>query len=271
MSAAADTAFDAHTAVEPHVSGCLRATMAPELRGFRGAMGGYVAALALRAMATVVDADRPPRSLHAQLLAAVRPGDLDIYPLLERSGSSMSVASLRVEQEGRRVVAALAAFGRPTPSLAHTGLAMPDVPGPDECAPIADKPVAEAEAGLLVEHRPAAPPLPLTGGGQARLLVWMRLVEERPVDALLATMLADAGPPALFGRLSEFVAMPSTDITLQFADLAAAVVSPWVLADLRTTHAADGYATEDGELWTPDARLVLQVRQLRRVLEVLGP
>jgi acyl-Coa thioesterase superfamily protein len=142
---------------------------------------------------------------------------------------------------------------------------MPDVPPPEECRPLVEKPVAEASAGYLVEHRPAAPPLPLTGGDRARILVWMRLVEDRPIDALAATMLADAGPPALYGRLSEFVAMPSVEIALHFADLSAAAKSPWLLADLRTTYAADGYAIEDGELWTPGARLVLQARQLRVV------
>jgi acyl-CoA thioesterase len=131
---------------------------------------------------------------------------------------------------------------------------------------LTEKPVAEAGAGLLVEHRPARPPLPLTGGHRAEIVVWTRLVEDRPVDALSAAMLADAGPPALYGRLSQYMAMPSTDITIHFADLAAAT-DPWVLRGFRTSHAADGYATEDGELRTEEGRLVLQARQLRRILQ----
>jgi hypothetical protein len=34
-----------------------------------------------------------------------------------------------------------------------------------------------------------------------------------------------------------------------------------------TSHAASGYAIEDGELWTEAGRLILQARQLRRILE----
>jgi acyl-CoA thioesterase len=131
---------------------------------------------------------------------------------------------------------------------------------------LAREPVADAGVGLLVEHRPARPPVPLTGGDRAEIVVWMRLVEQRPVDALSAAMLADAGPPALYRRLSKYVAMPSTDITIHFADLAAATTNPWVLGVFRTSHAANGYATEDGELWTEEGRLVLQARHLRRIL-----
>jgi hypothetical protein len=143
---------------------------------------------------------------------------------------------------------------------------MPDVPPPAECRPLIEKPIAEAGVGLLVEHRPARPPIPLTGGDRAEIVVW-RLVEDRPVDALSAAMLADAGPPALYGRLSQYVAMPSTDLTIHFADLAAASAGPWVLGVFRTSHAASGYAIEDGELWTEEGRLVLQARQLRRILQ----
>jgi acyl-CoA thioesterase len=56
-------------------------------------------------------------------------------------------------------------------------------------------------------------------------------------------------------------------MAIHFAALDAMADSPWLLGAVRTTHAADGYAIEDGELWTPDGRLVLQSRQLRRILE----
>jgi acyl-CoA thioesterase len=257
--------FDAHTAVGDRRS--WRARVEPELSGFGGTHGGYLAAIALRAMAQLCDDPaRPPRSLTIGLLAAVEPGDLGLEPELERVGSSMTVASLRLRQDGSTVAAALASFGRARESLGHVGVEMPGVPPPERCEPIAERPVPEPRAGLLVEHRPAAPPLPLTGGDRARILVWMRLVEDRPVDALSATMLADAAPPALYGRLDRFVAMPSAEIALHYATLGAAPESPWLLGDFRTCHAAEGYASEDGELWTPDGRLVLQVRQLRRVL-----
>jgi acyl-CoA thioesterase len=258
--------FDVHTAVEGVIRPW-RATIEPEISGFGGAHGGYLSAIALRAMAKVVtDPERVPRSLSLHLLAAVDAGRIGLHPHVQRSGGSMTEVSLRVAQGTATVGTALAAFGRARPSLQHAGAVMPDVPPPEQCDPLFSKPVAEAQAGYLVEHRPAAPPLPFAGADEARILVWMRLVEDRPVDAPLACMLADAAVPALFAALTEFVAMPSTEITVHFVEVPASARSPWVLADLRTVHAADGYAIEDGELWTPDGRLVLVARQLRRIL-----
>lgn len=259
--------FDRHTAVHDDVIGPWHAQVGAELSGFSGAHGGYVAAIALRAMTKLVaDPERAPRSLTVHLLAAITPGPLELSARLDREGTTMSATSLRVEREGVTLVTALASFGAPRDAVAHPPGPMPSVPGPQECRPIAEKPVSQASAGLLVEHRPAAPPLPLTGGDRAEILVWMRLVEERPIDALSACMLADAAPPALYGRLGSYVAMPSTDITIHFADPAAARASPWVLGAFRTRCAGDGYAVEDGELRGPGGELVLHVRQQRRIL-----
>jgi acyl-CoA thioesterase len=260
--------FDLNTTAEPGTDGTWTARFGGELSGFGGTNGGYVASLALRTMAALAaDAERTPRSLTSHLLAPVRPGTVELFPRLGRTGGSMTSTWLRMEQDGAVVATALASFGKPRPSVGHIGLVMPDVPPPAQCRPLIETPVAEARAGLLLEHRPAGLPLPLSGGDRAEILVWMRLLEDRPVDALSAAMLADAAPPALYGRLSEYVAMPSTEITLHFADLAAAAAARWVLGVFRTTHAAAGYAIEDGELWTEDRHLVLQARQLRRILQ----
>src|SRR5271170_2932364 len=69
LSTASGSTFDAHTAVQDDVIGPWRADIAPELSGFAGTHGGYVAAIALRAMMlTVRDPQRPPRSLTVHLL-----------------------------------------------------------------------------------------------------------------------------------------------------------------------------------------------------------
>jgi hypothetical protein len=94
----------------------------------------------------------------------------------------------------------------------------------------------------------------------------MRLGEDRPIDAASALVLADGAVPALYGCLNAFVPIPTIELGVQFADLGAAAGSPWVLGVFDHLRAADGYSVEDAELWTPDGRLVLSGRQLRRVL-----
>lgn len=257
--------FDGHVSLVRRSESELEGWVSDELTGFGGLHGGYAAALALQALTTVAgDPAREPRSLHLQLPAVIGPGSVRLHPALYRRGASLSAASVRLEQAGLTVATGLASFGRGRPSLRTRSLRMPRVPTPLECPLVLEKPVPGATAASLVEHR-AARGRPLGGAG-ARLLVWMRLREDRGIDAPLACMLADQTPPGLYGALSEPVAIPSVELSLYFADLAAAAESPWVLGDIRTIFAADGYAIEDLELWTPAGVLVLVMRHLRRVL-----
>jgi len=261
--------FDRQTTGEPLGEGLWTAKLGDELSGFGGIHGGYIMALALRTMATLVeDGERSPRSLTCHLLAPVKPAAVELSPRLNRAGGSTTSTSLQIRQQGAIVATAQSSHGKPNPSLRHVGVTPPNAPAPTECAPLLGAVVEEARAGMLVEHRPVSPPRLLSGHESARLVVWMRLLEDRAVDALSATMLADAAVPALYATLTEPVPIPSTEITIHFADLDAARHSPWVLGVFWTTYAADGYSIEDGQLWSDDGRLILQARQLRRILGV---
>lgn len=250
--------FDAFTGVRAG-----RAVIDPAVGGYVGAFGGYVLTLALRAMAEAVgDPERAPRSLALHLLAPVAPGELVLDARAERAGGAMTRTSARIGQDGETVALAIGAFGAPRPALAHREAVMPDVPGPEACAPLVERPV-DAGVNVLVEHRPARGPLPLSGGDRAELVAWMRLGEERSVDAASASFLADALAPGLYGALDSYVPMPSADITVHYAEPASD--GPWVLAHARNRIAGEGYAIEDLELWAPDGHLLLVSRQLRRI------
>jgi acyl-CoA thioesterase len=233
-----------------------------------GAHGGYLSAIALRAMAELVgDAGREPRSLTIQLLAPVAVGRLRVTAHPSRAGRSMSAASVRMERDGETVAVAVGAFGRATPSLARRDVAMPVVPPPEDCEVVTLAPPGVGSFKHVAEHRAAAPPLPLSGAADAELSVWMRMTEDRPLDALSACFLADAAPPALIATLTQFAPIPSAEIALHFAAGGLEPASsPWLLGVVRSRAAGDGYATEDGELWTPDGELVVLSRQLRRLL-----
>jgi acyl-CoA thioesterase len=264
--AAAADGFDRATQVHDDVLGPPQAVISDKLTGFGGAHGGYVAALALRAASALVDEDRPVRSLSLRLLAPVRAGTVELHRRLERSGGTMTTVSVRIEQRGESVALADLSFGRSVQGLTHHAVTMPDVPPPEDCQPLFDKPVPDATAGLMVEHRPAGGPLPLTGGDRAELRVWMRLIENRPLDDALLCFLADSAPPGLYGALTDFVAMPSSDITMHFQPRAERLDQPWVFGIVTNRTASEGYAVEDGELWTPAGELLVHFRQQRRIL-----
>ena len=266
--------------------------------------------LALQAMREAVDPDRSPRSLALHLLTPAAPGRVELPFRVERAGRSMTTVSARVEQGGATVALAVGAFGRARPSLAQQDTAMPAVPPPEQCAPLVERPADvgvnlfvehRPAAGPLPLTGPLSPDggqtppasaggqtppasaggqtPPASAGGQtppasaggltpAELVAWMRHGEDRSVDVISATFLADALAPALYGALRKYVPMPSTDITIHYADPVSD--GPWVLARVRNRVASDGYAIEDGELWSPDGRLLLHSRQLRRVLVASG-
>lgn len=257
--------FDELIAIRHFADGA-RAEVDSSVSGFGGAHGGYVAALALEAMGERVEPDRPPRALTAHLLASVGTGPLALDAAVERSGGTVTAASVRATQSDRLALTALALFGAVGGGVERLDLRMPDVPPPEECEPLFDKAAPLATALMLVEHRPAAPPLPLTGGEEAQLVVWMRLTEDRPLDAASLTFLADSAPPALFGVLTEFVPMPSVEIAIHFEPEALRPADRWVLCITRGHVAASGYASEEAELWAVDGRLLATSRQRRRVL-----
>lgn len=233
--------------------------------GFGGIHGGHLAASALRVMAGQLRARRPPRSLTAALLASVAAGTLEIEAHLERDGGTISATSARLSQNGLTVGTAMALFGDAEPGPERLDRRMPDVPPPEDCQPLGQTPVPGSE-GLSIEPRPAAPPLPLSGSDQARLVVWLRTSSVEPIDAATAVVLADGAVPALYGCLDAYVPIPTIELAVQFADLGAATDSPWLLGSFDHLHAADGYTVEDIELWAPTGQLVLTGRQLRRVL-----
>lgn len=244
--------------------------LAPELRGFGGIHGGHLAAIALEHAAhAVADPARSPRALTLTLASAATGGALEVDATVAHAGGSLSATSVRLAQGGRVAALGVATFGAARPGITRDDRRMPAVPPPEDCAPLVEAPVAEAQ-GLPIEHRPAAAPLPLSGSGVARIVVWMRRRAGDPLDAAGATLLADGAVPALFGAIDAFVAMPTVELSLQFADIAAAARSPWVLGVFESVFAADGYAVEDGELWTPDGTLILTARQLRRVQAPAG-
>jgi acyl-CoA thioesterase len=256
--------FDEHTAVRTDDPGGWHAYVDGAWSGYRGAHGGYLAAIALRALHLALgERRRPARSLTAHFLRPVAPGRLEVDARLERAGRSSAVATARLLQDGEPAAVGVGAFATGRPSLGYQAPAFPLVPPPERCEPLGFEPVPGATAGQQVEHRPASA-LPLSGGDRPEVLVWMRLTEARSLDDLAVTFLADAAVPALYGMLRESVAMPTTDMTLHFID--AAVDDPWVLGAFRTTVAGGGHVIEDGELWARDGRLLVQARQLRRML-----
>lgn len=264
------TKFDRDTAVETLAPGRWRAHMDPAWWIVAGPNGGYMAAVILRAMqAQVADPERMPRSLTVHYARRPEGNDVEIETTVERAGRSLSTVTARMVQGDRLVALAVAALSKARPGMEVHHARMPEV------TPLARAERRDAPSGgpaipfhQQFDVRWAIPETPWSGAGRAASAAWIRLNEPRGVDAPLVATIADALPPAVFALAKErgtMGAIPTIDLSVHFrAPLPPEGLTPedFLLASFQTRVIRDGFLEEDGEIWTPDGRLLAQSRQL---------
>ena len=254
------------TAVEEIGSGSYRGYVSADWFTPRGANGGFLAAIVLRAiMACEHDEQRAPRSLTLHYLRPPVEGEVRVVVTEERRGSRLTTYSARLEQDGRVCILALAALSDDFPSSIDYAQPMPDVPSPD---------------GLVVPDDPKLPPIahrfatqgaigqrPFSGGDEALTGGWIAFAGEEPspLDAPALALLSDAWLPAPFVLVHEPVGAPTIDLTIHFRARTEGLTGP-ALAIFRSRTSAEGFFEEDGELWSQDGTLLAQSRQLALML-----
>jgi acyl-CoA thioesterase len=283
---AAPGAFDRDTAVhelsrsadEQIVRVEFSADVSPDWRAGRGPHGGYLAAMLLRALVeTVADPARSPRSLTIHYARAPQPASVAITATIERAGRSLSTLSARMEQDGKLIALALAAFSVPWSAPQIAELPMPDV-APQDPQRGSGTPFFKG-APPFTKHvviQPRIGAIPFTGAdAPMEIGSWLGLAEERPIDALSLAFFSDAlfSPP--FIRLREPATTPTIDLTIHFrkplaaateTDLPHGVRDELCFARFRSGLVQDGFFEEDGVIWASDGSVLAQSRQLGIVL-----
>jgi acyl-CoA thioesterase len=277
--APAPGAFDRDTAVLlEHGSereSTFAAEVSPDWRAGRGPHGGYLAAMLLRALLeTVDDPGRAPRSLTIHYPRAPEPGPVTIRTAIEREGRSLSTLSARMEQDGRLVALALAAFSVPWRFRDVSDLEPPAVDPPDAIRASSGFP--DRQLPPFVRHLVLQPRIGMasSAGGSPPMEVgaWLGLAEPRPVDALALAFYCDALVPAPFARVRDPAVAPTVDLTVHFRTRMPRVPDPdpHELCLVRTTTRVihEGFFEEDGVIWAADGSVLAQSRQLAILLGV---
>lgn len=238
-----------------------------------GPNGGYVGAVILRALEdAVADPDRLCRSFTVHFLSPPAPGPVEIEVTVERSGRSMTSVSARLRQDGTVRATALAAFSRERPGPSFTDVTMPVVPDPESITDslFADSLPASAvpEMARRYDQRRVMGPRPFSGGEEALIGGWIRLVEPRVIDAAQLVAYADAWMPAMFGRIGGPWGITTVDLTVHIRSLPELAADEWCLVEFRSVMSDGGFCEEDGFLWSRDGTLLAQSRQLAALLEV---
>ena len=269
------TAFDDDTAVRPVGEGLFEARIDESWRIVRGANGGHLAAVLLRAMtATVADTDRVPRTLTVHFARAPEDRSVSVETSIERTGRSMSTASARMRQDDKLIAVGLCAFLTERSGPEFADIAMPAVPAPEDIAPVPDR--DDFPFGRHFDYRPAtglrfvSPDAAAEGNEDdpAEIAVWMRLREPQPLDHMVATQLCDSFAPAVFVKLGTGgggAGVPTIEMTYHYREMLppeGASDDDWCLGVFRTSLARGGFIEEDGWLWSRRGTLVAQSRQL---------
>jgi acyl-CoA thioesterase len=261
------TRFDRDTALVAAGEGVYAGRIDGGWRIVRGANGGHVAAIVLRAMMLADDSEREPRSLTVHFTRTPSDDDpIRVAVATERVGRTMSTLTARMEQNGKLVAVGLASFSTPRRGPEFAEISMPEVPAPDELEQVSDRP--DFPFGRHFDFRRALGPRPGERSDTAEHGVWMRLREPQLPDYPLITQLCDAWAPAVFARLGEGgggAGVPTVEMTYHYREMLpqeGARPEDWYLGVFKTTLARSGFIEEDGWLWSSRGTLLAQSRQL---------
>ena len=273
--------------------------------------GGMTMAVALRAACDHIERDDlKPLTVNAVFCSPIGPGPVQADVTTLRAGKSASQVSVDLRQGDPARTGESGAFETPAlrmlvtfaqrfeTHMEYDGITFPaDVRPPDEC-PVRPAPAEGSRAGnpfpdIYFDHqtdwRPALAGFtweegPAEGAPlEPRFAAWFRLLNEPrladgsidpisycvPADMLGAAVARRMGPIA---HGQPFFVL-SLEINLQFF---ATTDSPWMLQNVVSQHAAQGYAYGTTELWDGHRRLVGFATQRARLRpfkagEAFGP
>jgi acyl-CoA thioesterase len=260
--------FDADTALEPAAAGTWEGEIVPGWQTPRGPLGGYVMAIMLRGLGlAVADPERSPRGMTMHFLRVPDEGPVTVTAQVEREGRSLSTVSGRLEQEGKPIGLALAAYSKPWEGPLLEAAPMPELDGPDDLDAKqegrGDAPMPPFLDRMVMQHRLGEPPF--NSAAEGLVGGWLGLREERPIDELTVAVLADAWFPAPWPKLAAFAPAPTIELTIYFRSPLPAE-GRLLLGRFENRLVRDGFFDENGELWSSDGTLVAQSRQLGLLL-----
>jgi acyl-CoA thioesterase len=259
------TEFEQATAVTALGRGAYVARIDPGWDIAGNANGGYLMALAARAIAAEVG--RPPLSLTAHFVAPGRVGPCEIDVDVVRAGRRTATAIARVRAGGGDLLAVVGTFGDQQPGgPTVVDAAPPDLPPREQCVrsspPVetsgfgdrTDAWVRPEDAGFRV-GRPS---------GSAEIAGWFAFAGSdpvaEPIDVIALMLVADAFAPVCFNR-AEFPVgwAPTLELTVHVRGVPA---PGWLRCRFSSRFLQAGMFEEDGEVWDSTGRLVALSRQL---------
>ena len=224
--------------------------------------GGYVAAVATRAM-TVTSGHEHPVSVSAHFIRPGRPGEVSIDAALIWAGHKLSRVSATMIQDERPILSVLGTFG-PVHHIMTRDLipALEDLPPIEDCIEPDRSGFENATvAGRIESLVPATDAGFLDGkpSGTPRISAHIRFRDERPVDPLGLVFLADALPPPVFNLVESPQWLPTLALDVHIRQQP----NPgWLRMRTESPHKNYDRVTEEIVIHDNSGRLVATASQL---------
>lgn len=266
--------FDDDLMLTPARSGIYQVNISDSWQVIIGPNGGYIGALILFGMKREL-AGHPAqtRSITCHFLSASTPGPARLAVTVEKLGRSLATATARLTQGERTIAVAIATFGAHRGAVEFCDIKPPSVTPADRIDPA--RFMQKGMAGHApfrdnFEQRLAIGPIPPQRSTRGHVGGWVRFRDQRPFDDLAMVAILDSWYPSFMARPTPGpMHAPTVDYTvhmMQSLPVAQSSADDFVLAEFETVVAAEGYAIEDGKIWTTDGMLIARSRQLAMLL-----
>jgi hypothetical protein len=270
--------FDVAVGLQPDGTDRYAAVLDPSWWVDVGPNGGYLAAVlteAARLESARLGTDHRPASISAHYLRAPHAGAASVLSRVIRTGRTTTVLGLELWQEGAGVLmTALLTLVAPAGTDAieaapSTVWHRPQLPAAGESQV---QSLYEGASPVYLDHweiRPLAGPLPFTAPTRDLTAPidcagWIRLREDRAVDAGVLAAMADAWAPLVFGVIAQPMLVPTLSFNLLWRATPRAE-DRWCLISLRTEASAGGLVDERVEIRSEAGELLLQGQQLAQL------
>lgn len=257
--------FDQASAVTAGPDRVWRAEVQPDWDIFGVANGGYVMAIAARAMSEAAEG-RVPVGLTSYFLKPVTAGPVQIPVETVKMGRTFTAIRAQVVTD-RLSMSLMGNFTAPETldrEQLYSSSTPPSMPPPEECPRAIPSPSGPLPPPLLAHfeeriHPDDAGPLAGQPSGRAVMRGWFRLHDGEPMDVFTLLLVADAFPPAVFNAHLPLAWTPTLEMTTH---IRAVPVPGWLRCKFTTRFVTGGLLEEDGEIWDESGRLVAMSRQL---------
>jgi acyl-CoA thioesterase len=252
------TAFDRTTRLTPDADRAGRSSIELDesWSSLRGVHGGYLTALAVRAVEAVLD-DRAIRTVAMSFLRPTNPGPATLDVVEARSSRSFGTYEVTVSQGDRIGAVARITAASPVEAASWDNSEPVDLLPPELSIPLEPpegiRHFGHAEALLDPTH------LPFTHAAVARVGGHVRPLERREIDAPWLAMILDWFPPSPFTKVDPPTGGVSIDYTVHLhRTLPRLRDGQWLGARFRADVSAGGIALEHGAIVDPEGRLLAE-------------